>query len=526
MYSLGGGLFTVGGRNEIVNGELVPHAYNRNDMDSSTYYKQMLPINAVDYTPPIAVMIVVDTSASMSMGKMEAAIEGAEACLDALNDRDFCGVMSFQTRASEELEILPVSQRETILESIRNIGKDNNASGGTIFSDAIMRAGRALSVIEGVERKHIIMVSDGNPGDPYETYLPYIQDNVKDGITMSVVTIDISSSLIEKMEDTAFEGGGKFYNVAYSEISTIPEVMQRDLALEAIAEIKYGEEFYPHIKDHTTVVEGIMDGMIPPLTGYYGTVPKENAQVPLMGEYVPIYAQWKYGAGNVGSFMSDLNGEWSSTFIEDVVGKAIIFNIVNAIFPMQDVRADGIEYAVKTDNYTTQLSVHSIAEGHTVEVVVVPVSEELSGILSEGIKVTAAESNRRFTFVIKDAGLYKITLRELDETAAPVAETVFHKTFSYSEEYNGFPERQPHGAELMALLSQDGKGIVVSDPVEVLQSFAKTLKREYDPRILFLILSIVFVLLDIAVRKFKFKWPHELIREYKIKKAEAVEKNG
>jgi hypothetical protein len=56
-------------------------------------------------------------------------------------------------------------------------------------------------------------------------------------------------------------------------------------------------------------------------------------------------------------------------------------------------------------------------------------------------------------------------------------------------------------------------------------NFRKTLDREYDPRILFLILVIVFVLLDIAVRKFKFKWPHELIREHKQRKAEDAENN-
>ena len=52
----------MGGENDIVNGKLVPHAYNRQDIESSIYYKQMLPVNVVDFTPPIAVMIVVDTS--------------------------------------------------------------------------------------------------------------------------------------------------------------------------------------------------------------------------------------------------------------------------------------------------------------------------------------------------------------------------------------------------------------------------------------------------------------------------------
>ena len=35
-----------------------------------------------------------------------------------------------------------------------------------------------------------------------------------------------------------------------------------------------------------------------------------------------------------------------------------------------------------------------------------------------------------------------------------------------------------------------------------------------------MIMAIVFFLVDIAVRKFKFKWPHEIIREAKEKKSE------
>lgn len=523
VYDLGGGLFTVGGRNEIVDGKLVPHAYNRADLANSTYYKQMLPVNAVDYTPPIAVMLVIDTSASMSMGKLAAAVEGAEACLDTLSDRDFCGVMSFATRSGEALEVLPVSQREVILEAIRGIGYDESGQGGTIFSDAIQKAGRALSVINNVERRHIIMVTDGNPGDTYETYLPYIEDNMEDGITMSIVTVgDIDSGLRDKMNDTAKAGGGKFYNVQQSELQTIPAVMQQDLALEAIAEIAYGEEFQPKIKDLTAVVMNINQTDIPMLTGYYGTVKKEGAVVPLMGKYVPIYAQWKYGAGNVGSFMCDLNGEWSADFIENEVGKTIIANIVDNLFPVQDVRADDLAYAIKTDNYTTQLNVHGVAENHKLQLLVTPVSEALKLAVGESVPVRIAEENKRYVFVIKTPGLYELKLCELDESGNTVTEVVTYQVFSYSEEYNAFPERAPLGEELMTLLAAEGKGVVVRDAAEVFQSFAKTLKEEIDPRILLLILVIVLMLLDIAVRKFKFKWPHELIREYKRKKADAA----
>ena len=186
-------------------------------------------------------MLVIDTSLSMkSTGKLDAAIAGAEACLDALHDRDFCGVVSFSTASSERLSVLPVSQRETISEAIKKVKDDK--SGGTIFSDAIMKAGRALSVIGNVEKKHIIFVTDGAPGDSYNDYEGYIEDNVADGITMSVLTLGLDDPDKEvMMQNTASTGNGKYYNV--NDISSISGTMYKDLTEEAIPEMQYGENF-------------------------------------------------------------------------------------------------------------------------------------------------------------------------------------------------------------------------------------------------------------------------------------------
>ena len=73
----------------------------------------------------------------------------------------------------------------------------------------------------------------------------------------------------------------------------------------------------------------------------------------------------------------------------------------------------------------------------------------------------------------------------------------------------------------LAYLAERAGGSVISDledPVEVFEGFITELPRMFDPRPLFIILAIVLFLLDIAVRKFKFKWPHEIIRDYKAKK--------
>ena len=73
----------------------------------------------------------------------------------------------------------------------------------------------------------------------------------------------------------------------------------------------------------------------------------------------------------------------------------------------------------------------------------------------------------------------------------------------------------------MTALAQIGGGSFIEDtddPVEVIENFTIVFDREFDPRFLFLILIIIMFLMDIAVRKFKFKWPHELIREYRSKR--------
>ena len=530
VYNLGGGLFTVGGINDGTVTNPVPHAYNREDLEKSTYYKQMLPINAIDFTPPAAVMIVVDSSGSMTTDAIEGktkydlALDGATACLDTLGDRDYCGIVSFQSTASEKMQLIPVAQKEKILEIIADM-RVNQDAGDTIFSGAIIRAGEALAVLDNVDKKHIVMVTDGMPSDKLEVYGEYIKDNLEKGITMSIITVgNASDSYQSAMSQAATMGGGKHHHV--TDTKSIPTIMQTDLSLEAIAEIAYGEEFNLTIKDKTTVVTGIDDALLPTLSGYYGTVKKEDAVVPLMGKYVPIYAQWKYGNGNVGSFMSDLNGTWSDKFISDIVGQSIILNIVDSIFPMHDVRADGINFVIKTDNYKTQLNVHGVPEDHRIEVEVKPISNSLADLMESGITVIEAEGNRRFIFTLRDAGLYEILVKRYDEQEALLSEIVLHKSFSYSEEYNYFPEKDPIGEELLSELSKTGNGIVVDDVAEIFNTFEKTVKREYDPRIVMLIIIIVAVLIDVAVRKFKFKWIHEIINDRKFKKAEEAKRQA
>ena len=56
-----------------------------------------------------------------------------------------------------------------------------------------------------------------------------------------------------------------------------------------------------------------------------------------MSKYVPIYVDWKYGNGSVGSFMCDLSGIWSEEFMCSDVGCKIVLNIISSLIAKEQL---------------------------------------------------------------------------------------------------------------------------------------------------------------------------------------------
>jgi hypothetical protein len=70
-------------------------------------------------------------------------------------------------------------------------------------------------------------------------------------------------------------------------------------------------------------------------------------------------------------------------------------------------------------------------------------------------------------------------------------------------------------------LSLHTEGEVITNPLQVFDNAVEYLHIVIDPRIAFAIIIIVCFLIDITARKFKWKWPHEIIREKKRNAAKA-----
>ncbi len=538
VFDFGGGLFTVCGNEPDSNPadeEWTANAYTRQDM-YGTLYQDMLPVEAINYTPPTAVMIVIDRSGSMttdtegnllpdSENKLNFAKNGATECLELLSERDYVGIMSFADNFTEHIELTPRTQRDKILAAIEHI--DGTAGGGTNFSPALERAGKALAAMTEVENKHIIFITDGEPSAAdADRYKYWLQENAKNGITTSVIGVRCTNSAKNMMTILLTEYAGvteeNFHDV--TDLNSAASTIKKDFEVNKIQDVNY-ETFIPKINNvHSPIVEGVSQENMPSLDGFYGLKAKEDAEVILSGRFTPIYAQWSYGLGRVGTFACDLNGTWSSAFIDTPEGNAIVNNIIASLFPLEDISPKDIEVEHEGGNYFTKLNVFTdLVDGQYLEVTITSPSEDGGDPLVQTLTAGANDNYSRLSFTVKTSGIHEIVTQKRAADGTLLSETVIYKALSYSQEYNLFADKET--ARLLSeQLAVDGRGMVITDPWQVYENAAKYRHIDIDPRIPMMIVLIVLFLLDIAVRKFKWKWPHEIIRDNKAKKAMSARK--
>ena len=155
----------------------------------------------------------------------------------------------------------------------------------------------------------------------------------------------------------------------------------------------------------------------------------------------------------------------------------------------------------------------------------IPVAEDtrLSALDCYITSALDASSNySRCRFVIKKGGVYRLTLKKVNADGETLAEYQTYRTFSYSEEYDNNQEITDLTlTENLQNLAEAANGKLIADdedPMEVFANFVTSIPKSFDPRYLFMILALVLFLTDVAVRKFKFKWPHEIVRAFRDKR--------
>ena len=156
-------------------------------------------------------------------------------------------------------------------------------------------------------------------------------------------------------------------------------------------------------------------------------------------------------------------------------------------------------------------------EGEYIEITITsPVEEGQAEALVQTFTANSAQGMNRINFVVKTPGIHEIVTRKYSADGTLLAEDVSYRALAYSQEYNPFVDTDLT-EKLMKLIATRSSGVEIKEPWEVFENAVEFLHNVIDPRLVFLITAMVLFLIDIAARKFKWKWPGEIIRDRKAK---------
>ncbi len=304
--------------------------------------------------PPIALLLLVDKSGSMSGDPIALCKEAAIATAETLSDRDFLGVVGFDARPQLAVPFTEAAQIDTIRTQLLRLF----AAGGTDIHPALVAAHRLFkddprARAAGV--KHVVLLSDGvTPDNP--DFEKTVRAMAEDGIVVSTVCVVSPDGFRDALLRRISEWGRGRYFFADS-FKSVPRIFTdeakfivrenlkaaEDKAARATPPVKPpdGPPVVPtptptaaptpppvptpapppplaarpvRFKDPHEAMNGIpRDPAPPPLSGAIAARARPTAVVPLAFEDgAPVLAAWRYGLGRCAYWASDVGGPWSA----------------------------------------------------------------------------------------------------------------------------------------------------------------------------------------------------------------------
>lgn len=432
----GRSVLTTGGANTYLLGGM-----------QETEFEEFLPIHMrvedKESAEPAALLLLIDNSASMEGTAITMTKRGAIKSIQALNENDYVGVITFSSEYGVLSELTAMKNKDEVIAAVSELGTVM----GTIYSGALQEAYNELVAFEKSQRKHVLLLSDGNPSDTH--FDAVLQKMADAGITVSTIAVgrNVNADLMQRI---ASIGGGRCYLVESS--YDLPSIMMTDTVLLQV-DYECNEVFAPSIARQTF----FNASSLPALGGYIRASAKPATDVLLTTpDDRPLYVRWACGTGMAGSFMSDLSGEWSQQWFANEAARQAIWGMVNDLLPSAYSQG-AVSLSLAYGGSEGVLSVHSAdaPEGTTFTALVTP---------PQGESYTAAlqrmdEGVYEQVIPLSGEGKYAVTLnthfadgaQETWDTAVAVA---------WSPEYEAFSGRLHSTATLDELCTAAGLSLI------------------------------------------------------------------
>ena len=288
-----------------------PNSYGAGGWTNSELEKAMpvdCQIQATKVNAVGALMLVIDSSGSMSGDKIAWSRAAAVAASQMLGPQDFIGVVTFDSEAHWALPLRKNASPQQTKARLDRIA----ASGGTNMMPALREAYQAIQGCNA-SLKHVVVLTDGQT--PKDGYASIVSAAKEKGITTTGVAVgrDADRALLANI---GLRGGGTFYQVTSP--NAIPKIFMREarrVAKPLVFEDAAGIAVQPAA--HGELLSGI--NAVPPVTGYVLTTIKESSLVDVLlstprqpQPNSAILATWQYGLGRTVALTTDVGQRWAT----------------------------------------------------------------------------------------------------------------------------------------------------------------------------------------------------------------------
>jgi Ca-activated chloride channel homolog len=483
VRDLGGGFVMVGGENSFG-----PGGYFK------TPVEEVLPVSLdvrkKKHLPSLAMVIVIDKSGSMAGIKMLMTLEAAMATVDLLSERDFVGVVGFDSEATAIVELSPIDAADEIKAKIKGV----QPFGGTNIYSGLKMANEWLRASEA-QLKHVILLSDGasEPGD-----LAGMVRSMRDAdITLTSVAVGEDADL-PTMRSLAMSGGGRFYDVDRPE--NLPRVFTREAFLASRSTI-IEEPFQARLSKASQATSGIDWSSAPELRGYVASAERDAEMISSITSLLthkddPLYAFWQYGLGRSAAFTADAKPRWASSWLS-WTGFGQFWTQV-------------FRETIRRSEPGTLQALTTIEHGRGLLKVEATNSEGLflNNLQLSGQVIMPDLSTRELAFHQSAPGEYEAEFPAMSEGAYfasvssnSVGSSIAGVVNSYSAEYSLSNEN----SEVLRELENSTGGRAIEGNEVSLFSRASWREVAHDPWEVLILLSVILLPLDIGLRRIRIE---------------------
>ena len=610
--SNGGSVLTIGGKETYYNANMAQDKFN-----------EFLPVSVRPKTNSNkAMVLLIDRSSAMVKGGEGATLDSQgrdkltiirDAFTQVLadgtfNKDDYVGVIFFGGNKNTPIQALQLSSASNVLGISRAINMDitaqangRNYLGNTDWRHALEAAAKMLQPFQAADNKHIVMITDGagaapegentkianylvggwkvygatmNSGSipnglPDKCYTDFIYDRYN--ITTSTInignTLSPAASYIEFMETSSELDGKKhyYYTETPEQIADAISVECKNIPTKIINEgtPDQEKEFYLKLQGNE-MTNLAADADLPALNGYNGVSAKDKAGILIKTGDDPIYAEWEYGKGRVGSLMTNLSSNWGQALIAEgeTEGRAIIEHIIRKNFKsgVSGMTSDmNVEFDQK--NFTTTITIKDISKQgilptddggkmgfiesyyHSPSDNLDPTNDKKPNgtVMSpeEYINylcpfdapdykydsMVFAAGTFTSEFRMMEPGLYTVSFLRLNSNQEVLDATppYAYVTFSYSEEYDTYYDAELSRSTLADICnSANGEVYYPEEDGSIPSIFsdeAQFSSRTIDPVFGLMLAALILFILDVCARKFHFPLPHDLFKKKSEEKA-------